>query len=191
LSESLVKYVFLDRDGTLIRHVPYLSDPRQVELLPTVIEGLAQLRAAGCRLILHSNQSGVGRGYFPLEAALACNEAMLLQIGMGPDLFVETCICPEAPGQDIVYRKPSPRFAREVMSRHGVTANQLVYIGDNASDLETAKNVGCAGVGVATGVHDLRDSARAKGLGSAPIFESFLAAARYVLTDAEVPHAVR
>ena len=66
-----IQYVVLDRDGTLIRHVPYLSRPEQVEVLPGVVAGLTELRKAGCKLFLHTNQSGIGRGYFSLEEALA------------------------------------------------------------------------------------------------------------------------
>jgi D-glycero-D-manno-heptose 1,7-bisphosphate phosphatase len=183
-----VKCVFLDRDGTLIRHVPYLHDPRQVELLPTVVSGLRLLREHDCKLILHSNQSGVGRGYFKMSDAVACNVAMLAQIGLGPDLFIETCLSPETPAQPIIYRKPSPRFAEELMARYGVSPVELVYIGDNISDLETARNVGCAAVGLTTGVHGLRELARERGLGQFPVFDSFIEAASFVVNGALKSH---
>jgi D-glycero-D-manno-heptose 1,7-bisphosphate phosphatase len=176
-----VLYVFLDRDGTLIRHVPYLSAPAQVELLPGVIEGLGALIESGCKLFLHTNQSGIGRGYFPLEAAVAVNDEMVRQIGLGENLFVDICICPETPGQEIVYRKPSPRYAREMMTRYGADAGQLRYVGDNLSDLQTAKNVGCSGIGVSTGVHDLAPLLAERGLAEFPVFASFALAARHIV----------
>ncbi len=56
--------IFLDRDGTLIVERNYLSDPDQVELLPTVPESLSRLANAGYMLVIITNQSGIGRGYF-------------------------------------------------------------------------------------------------------------------------------
>jgi D-glycero-D-manno-heptose 1,7-bisphosphate phosphatase len=149
------RQVVLDRDGTLIRHVHYLCDPAQVELLPGVRSGLARLREAGCKLYLHTNQSGVGRGYFPLEAAMRCNDEMIRQLGLGVEVFKDICVCPEAPGDASGYRKPSPRFGLELLARHGLPAEAMCYVGDNLSDLMTAHAIGCRGVGVGTGVHDL------------------------------------
>lgn len=177
-----MRYVILDRDGTLIRHVPYLHEVRHVELLPTVTQGLAELVEAGCRLFLHTNQSGIGRGYFSAEEAVACNEAMLHQIGRGSALFAEVCVSPEIPGQDVGYRKPSPRWAQELMARHGIAASNLCYVGDNVSDLLTARNVGCAGVGVGTGVPKLRERLAQQGL-QYPVFDSFLDAARHIVGE--------
>src|SRR6476659_805372 len=56
--------VFLDRDGTLMREVNYCSEPGQVEIFPGVPEALVRLKAAGYKLIVISNQAGIGRGYF-------------------------------------------------------------------------------------------------------------------------------
>lgn len=174
-------YVVLDRDGTLIRHIPYLCDPAQVEVLPTVVAGLTRLVASGHKLFLHTNQSGVGRGYFSLAEAIACNDAMLEQIGLGDDLFEDICVCPEAPDQHISYRKPSSRYGLEILKKYGKNTQDLCYIGDNVTDLLTAKNIGCAGVGVTTGVRDLRQALTEQGLeGSFPVFDCFVDAATYV-----------
>jgi D-glycero-D-manno-heptose 1,7-bisphosphate phosphatase len=177
-----MKYVFLDRDGTLIRHVPYLSDPAFVELLPTVAEGLAVLLQSGCKLFLHTNQSGVGRGYFALDDALSCNEEMLRQIGLGCDVFEAVCVCPELPGDSVVYRKPSSKFGLEVIEKYGISKNSICYVGDNVTDLLTARNLGCFGAGVSTGVHDLRFALEEHGLAADfPVFDSFLEAAVHIV----------
>jgi D-glycero-D-manno-heptose 1,7-bisphosphate phosphatase len=181
---AAARLVFLDRDGTLIRHLPYLCDPALVELLPTVPEGLRLLREADCRLFLHTNQSGIGRGYFSRAQAEHCNAAMLRQIGLGDDLFEDTCICPETPDQPQQYRKPSPRYGLEILRRHAIEPRRAVYIGDNTSDLLTARNVGCQGVGVNTGMHDLRGLLREHGLaGAFEVFDSFIDAARHVIAE--------
>ena len=174
-------YVFLDRDGTLIRHVPYLCDPNDVQILPTVVDGLTELVRAECKLFLHTNQSGIGRGYYSLADAVACNEKMLSQIGLGRALFDDVCLCPEAPNQEVSYRKPSPKYAHEVMARYAAEKSRLCYVGDNISDLLTAKNVGCAGVGVNTGGYDLRELLRRYDLEQFPVFDNFLDAASHVV----------
>jgi D-glycero-D-manno-heptose 1,7-bisphosphate phosphatase len=130
--------LFLDRDGTLIRHVHYLHDPAGVELLPGVAAALAKAGALGYLLFLHTNQSGVGRGMFKLEQALACNERMIELLGLGADVFADICVAPEAPGQPVVYRKPSPRFAQEMAKKHGLDLARCWMVGDYTADMETA-----------------------------------------------------
>lgn len=184
---TTARCVFIDRDGTLIRHIPYLCDTDGVELLPTVVAGLSALTAARCKLFLHTNQSGIGRGYFSLAQADACNLRMLQHIGLGADLFEDIRLCPEAPDQEIAYRKPSSRYALEVMATYGTDRRSMCYIGDNITDLLTARNVGCAGVGVSTGVHDLRQNVLAHCL-DYPVFDTFLEAARHVTSYFERGH---
>jgi len=176
-----MKYVVLDRDGTLIRHIPYLSDPARVEVLQTVVEGLTLLVGLGMKLFLHTNQSGIGRGYFSMADAVKCNEAMLSQIGLGANLFTDICICPEAPHGDINFRKPSAKYGLEILHKFGAGVTDICYIGDNVTDLLTAKNLGCTGAGVDTGGHNLRQSLMELGLGEKfPVFNRFLDAAKFV-----------
>ena len=134
-AEWIPEAFFLDRDGTLIRHIPYLHDPDGVELLEGIPEFLSEAKALGCRLFLHTNQSGVGRGMFTMEDAHACNQRMLELIGLGEGLFDEICIAPEHPDEERVYRKPSPRFALEMAERCGL-------------DAEAAKNAGMHAIGI-------------------------------------------
>ena len=153
---SSIKAVIFDRDGTLIKHVPYLYQADDVELLPGVREGLKRLHEAGLLLCLHSNQSGVGRGYFKMEDVERCNARMLELIGLGDDLFAEICLAPESPETEAVFRKPSPRFARELMRRYGLQAGELCYVGDRGSDILAARKAGTCAIGIPSGLNDLR-----------------------------------
>jgi D-glycero-D-manno-heptose 1,7-bisphosphate phosphatase len=174
--------LILDRDGTLIEHVPYLSDPDGVRLLPGVREALAFARNAGVRLFLHSNQSGVGRGLFTLESVESCNRRMIDLLGLGNEGFERICIAPEHPDETSVYRKPSPAFVYEIMNSTGLSAGEICYIGDRGSDLATAHASGTRGVGVATGLDDLRTELHTLGLADAyPVFDSLDEAIRYLL----------
>lgn len=177
-----IRCVILDRDGTLIRRVPYLHEPAGVELLPTVVEGLELLREAGCLLFMHTNQSGIGRGMFTVQDTEACNTMVVSKLGMGNDVFERICIAPERPDAEAMYRKPSPRFGREIIAAYGVGAHELCYVGDNISDLQTAERLGCLGIGVDTGDHELRSRQLERGLERLhPVFDTFVDAARGVL----------
>ena len=136
------KAVFLDRDGTLIENRHYLASPEGVAVLPGVREGLARARAAGAKLFLFTNQSGVGRGMFTLADVEAVNRRMIEAIGLGDDLFAGVCIAPERPDEPVVYRKPSPRFIYEMLVEHAVSTGAAWMVGDSPADWEAAINAG-------------------------------------------------
>ncbi len=147
--------IFFDRDGTLIEHVPYLSDPEQVQLLPNTQKAIQLALENNVCLFLHTNQSAVGRGLCTLEDVLRCNERMLDLLQFG-EIFAEVCIAPEVPEKPSRYRKPSPEFALEKMQQMHLLPDRVFYIGDRISDLLTAKAAGVRGIGVCTGLVDLR-----------------------------------
>ena len=173
--------LIFDRDGTLIEHVPYLADPADVRLLPGVREALQTARAAGARMFVHSNQSGIGRGYFEHAAADACNQRMIELLEMGDHPFERICMAPEAPDQPSAYRKPSPLFAQEIMRDYALQPQAVCYIGDRGSDLATAHAAGTRGVGIATGLDDLRAELHELGLAADfPVFDSISAAIHHL-----------
>lgn len=146
--------LFLDRDGTLIHDRDYLCDPAGVELIPGVPDALRRARALGYRLFLFTNQSGIGRGYHTIDDTYRCNARMLELLGLGPALFDEICIAPEAPDQPSPYRKPSPRFINEMVERFALDRSQCWMIGDRESDLDAGLNAGIRAAAVCTGKYD-------------------------------------
>ena len=134
------KALFLDRDGTIIREKNYLSDPDGVELLPGAAEGLKEALERGYLLFLLTNQSGVGGGWFDMEAVHACNHRMLELLNLPEPGFTAICIAPERPDEPVVYRKPSPRFINEMIGQHDLKAENCFMAGDRIGDLQTALN---------------------------------------------------
>lgn len=130
--------IFADRDGTLIRHVDYISDPEQVELLPGVKESVHRLLDRDTPFFILTNQSGVGRGYFPIEQVHACQKRLFELLELQPTDIAGWCIAPEAPSETGGYRKPSPRFIDEACQHLNVSPKQCHMIGDTLVDLETA-----------------------------------------------------
>jgi len=134
--------VFLDRDGALIEEREYLSRPEQVALFPGVAKALRRLRDHSFRLILVSNQSGVGRGYFTLEDVARVNAR--LQELLAPDgaALDKIYIAPEAPDQPSRGRKPSPQFLFDARDEFGLDLAQSYMVGDKIIDLECGWNAG-------------------------------------------------
>ena len=115
--------LFLDRDGTIITHKPYLHRPEEAELVPTAAAALKRARDQDWKLFLLTNQSGVGRGLFRLEDVEFVHSRMLELLDLKADLFTGICIAPEAPDQPMRYRKPPPRFILEVMQAQAVAGD--------------------------------------------------------------------
>ncbi|MFM7128969.1 MAG: D-glycero-alpha-D-manno-heptose-1,7-bisphosphate 7-phosphatase [bacterium] len=149
--KSLKKAVFLDRDGTLIIERNYLSSPDQVEILPGVIEGLKQLADAGYLLVIVTNQSGVGRGYFTLERVAEVHDRMFALLGLDRSFFTGVYVCPHAPDQHCTCRKPLPELALRAADEHGIDMAQSWMIGDKPADINLARAAGTRAILVRTG----------------------------------------
>ena len=135
-THSKNKALFLDRDGTLIVDKGYLCDPKEVQLLPYVKETLQYFWKNQWLVFLFSNQSGVGRGYYSLEQAQLCNERMLELLGAGSHFFQKVCLATELPDENVLYRKPSPRFILECIEEFNLDRNACWMIGDNLTDVQ-------------------------------------------------------
>lgn len=142
--------LFLDRDDTLVYDEGYMSRPEQLRLLPGVREALAQARAAGVRLYLLTNQSGIGRGYYSMEDAVACNRALEVLL-FDEGVFDGICIAPERPDEPSHYRKPSPAYVLERIQADGLTPEACLVIGDKQSDLACGVAAGVPAALVARG----------------------------------------
>lgn len=140
------KALFLDRDGTLIEHKPYLHKPEEVALLPGTTTALRRARETGYLLFLFTNQSGVGRGYFTLEDVHRVHVRLIELLGLGSDIFTEICGAPEHPAAPSPYRKPSPRFIQEMIAKYDLIPAQCWMVGDSPSDWSAGA---AAGIGVA------------------------------------------
>ncbi len=132
--------LFLDRDGTLVEDLGYMGRPEQMRLLPGVAEALRRA-VRHYRLYLVTNQSGVGRGYYTLADAQACNQRVFDLLGA--DLaFQGVCIATETSEEIPRYRKPSPRYLLETIARDHLDPARCWMVGDRLSDLQCGVNAG-------------------------------------------------
>lgn len=129
------KNVLIDRDGTIIVEKHYLHDPAQVELVPGAGEALARLTAAGARLFVVTNQSGIGRGYYGLEDFQAVQDRLAELLAPYGVAFEAVAHCPHAPQESCGCRKPAQGMWCDLKDRFGLNAAETAMIGDNASDV--------------------------------------------------------
>ena len=141
--------VFLDRDGTLVRDFIHAADPAAFDLLPGVPEALAVLRAAGYRLVVASNQSGVARGLYTAaetRATAAHLAAMLRRHGVRLDGYY---FCPHhalgiVPRWSVACacRKPAPGMLLRAAAELGLDLARSWMIGDTLGDVGAALAAG-------------------------------------------------
>jgi D-glycero-D-manno-heptose 1,7-bisphosphate phosphatase len=134
--------VFLDRDGTLIAEKNYLHRPEDVEIFPGAGAALKKLAAAGFKLFIITNQSGIGRGYFTLADAEKVNEHLCREFARDGVHFGKIYIAPEAPDQPSRGRKPSPQFLFDARDEFGLNLAESFMVGDKLIDLECGWNAG-------------------------------------------------
>jgi len=141
--------VFFDRDGTLIEEVHYCSDPSQVRVIPGATEALLKLAEAGFALVIVTNQSGIGRGYFTHDDYNRVHEEVLWQLK--PAVLTAAYYDESAPDRPSARRKPSTAMLEEAAREHGLDLSRSWMVGDKTSDIECGRNAGLRTVLVETG----------------------------------------
>ena len=141
--------VFVDRDGTIMRDADYCSDPEQVQIFAGVPEALRRLKSNGYKLIIITNQSGIGRGLITMEQYHAVETKVLHELG--PDLIDATYFCPDVPGQHSNCRKPAPGMILQASREHQINLSSSFFIGDKEIDIECGRNAGVRTIRVQTG----------------------------------------
>jgi D-glycero-D-manno-heptose 1,7-bisphosphate phosphatase len=140
--------LFLDRDDTLIPDVPYLRDPSKVRLFPNALEGLRLLRDSGYRLILVSNQSGVGRGLIAPEELRAVHARLVELLREGGVELDAAYFCPHRPEDACRCRKPGIGMLEEARRDFVILNEGSAMAGDREADLLMAKNGGLTAIQV-------------------------------------------
>jgi len=136
--------ILLDRDGTVIKDKHYLSDPTGVEFLPGVKESLSSLAGKGLRFFLVSNQSGIGRGMFSMEAAVAVNDRLADLLRPYGVTFTGVQFCPHAPEHGCNCRKPATGMWDALQKQYGLDAGSTIMLGDKEEDILFAARAGLA-----------------------------------------------
>ena len=134
--------VFLDRDGVLIEEREYLHRVEDVALIPGAAPALRRLSEAGFKLIIVTNQSGVGRGYYTMADVENVHAHLAREFEKSGVRFEKIYVAPEAPGQASRGRKPSPQLLFDARVEFDLDLAQSYLIGDKLSDLKCGWNAG-------------------------------------------------
>jgi D,D-heptose 1,7-bisphosphate phosphatase len=144
------KAVFIDRDGTLIKNIPYNANPALIEFEAAAIETLRALKKNNFLLILISNQSGIARGFFTADELEEMHRALqhvLLQFNVQLDAVY---YCPHHPeGKIKIYstdcncRKPKPGLILQAAKEHDIDVSNSWMVGDILNDVEAGNTAGC------------------------------------------------
>lgn len=143
--------IFLDRDGTIIEEKNYLDDPDEVTLLEGAAQGLRALGGHSLPLVVVSNQSGVGRGYFSIGQAQAVQDRLKEMLAREGVTIAGWYMCPHDPSANCSCRKPLPGMIDAAARELSLNPSKSFMIGDKRCDIDLAAAVGATGILVTTG----------------------------------------
>ena len=134
--------IFIDRDGTLIADKDYLHRPEEVQFIEGAIAALKSATNAGFEIVMVTNQSGVGRGYFTLDDVTKVHEHIAREMSPQHVSMLHVYVAPEAPDAPSRGRKPSPQFLFDARDTYNLDLARSYMIGDKLIDLECGWNAG-------------------------------------------------
>jgi len=141
--------VFIDRDGTINRDVPYCSRPEDFELLPGAAEAIKLLNEHGFKVVVVTNQSGIARGYFTEETLARIHDKMRRELAKHGARVDAIYYCPHHPEDNCECRKPKPKMVLQAAKDLDIDLSQSYVIGDDDKDIDLARRAGCrAGIRV-------------------------------------------
>ncbi len=147
-----MKLVILDRDGVInFDSDQYIKSPDEWRPIPGSLEAIARLNQSGWRVVVATNQSGVGRGLFVMDTLNAIHDKLhksLAQVGGRVDAIF---FCPHTNADHCECRKPKPGLFREIAARLNADLTDVPAIGDSLRDLQAAAAVGARPILVKTG----------------------------------------
>jgi D-glycero-D-manno-heptose 1,7-bisphosphate phosphatase len=157
--------VFLDRDGTMIEEVGFITSENDIDIFPFTADALRILRKLGYLLIVVSNQSGVARGYLTEERVVELNDEIFRRLkdqGARPDFFF---YCPHHPDAtvdmyrvDCNCRKPKTGMIDAALKEVDIDLSRSFSVGDKLSDVRLGQNIGGRGILVLTGYGQLEEA---------------------------------
>jgi D-glycero-D-manno-heptose 1,7-bisphosphate phosphatase len=173
-------YVILDRDGVInVDSADFIKSADEWQAIPGSIEAIAELSRHGFKIAVLTNQSGVGRGLFDLQALDAMHDKMLDSVrALGGDIEA-IYFCPHGPQDGCACRKPKPGLFLQLAREHEVDLSRTYAVGDSGRDLQAAIRAGAKPILVKTGkgLKTLADYPNP----NFPVFENLYDAARFII----------
>jgi D-glycero-D-manno-heptose 1,7-bisphosphate phosphatase len=144
--EIMSKYIFLDRDGTIIKDSGYVHEIKDMEFLPRAITGLEKIQKLGYKFIIITNQAGIARGKYELKDAEKFNKELTIRLAQHGINIKEIYFCPHHPDftENCDCRKPGIKLAKLASKKFNIKLDKSIFIGDKDSDIEFGQK--CKGI---------------------------------------------
>jgi D-glycero-D-manno-heptose 1,7-bisphosphate phosphatase len=139
---KMMPAIFLDRDGTINREIGYLSEPEKFEILPNALAGLKKMQDMDYRLVIVTNQGGIGLGYFTKEDFYRVNKKMLTEVSKAGITLDKIYFCPHSKAENCPCRKPDIGLVLRAKDELNLDLSHSYFIGDSAIDIQTGTNSG-------------------------------------------------
>lgn len=147
-----MKLVILDRDGVInVDSDKYIKSPAEWQPIPGSIEAIARLHQGGFRVVVATNQSGIGRGLFDMSTFNAMNDKMMEMVFRQGGRIDALFFCPHTDAENCHCRKPRTGMFEEIAARYHMELKGVPCVGDAIRDLQAAEAVGGQPVLVLTG----------------------------------------
>jgi len=147
-----VKLIILDRDGVINQDsASFIKGPEEWKAIPGSVEAIARLTQAGYRVVVATNQSGIGRGLFDMATLNAINAKMHKVVNQAGGRIEAIFYCPDTAESDSRYRKPNPGMMVEIGERLATPLAEVPAVGDSLRDLQAAAAVKAQPILVLTG----------------------------------------
>jgi D-glycero-D-manno-heptose 1,7-bisphosphate phosphatase len=180
------KAIFIDRDGTLIAEKHYLHKVEEVEFFPGALRALRRAAEAGFVIVMVTNQSGVGRGYFTLSDVENVHQHIARELATENVSLLSIYVAPEAPDQPSRGRKPSPQFLFDARDEYDIDLERSYMVGDKLIDLECGWNAGVRkSILVRTGYGAKLEAKEGDKLALAEIFDDLGQAVDWIIKDGQ------
>ena len=145
------RFVFVDRDGTLVADRGYTHRVEDYEPLPGAVSGLRRLQQAGYRIAIVTNQSGIARGLFSESDFARFQDHLVRDFAAQGVEIVASYHCPHLPDAGCGCRKPAPGLIERAARELAADLAASWVIGDQPSDVELARRAGCRAILVRAG----------------------------------------
>jgi histidinol-phosphate phosphatase family domain/HAD-superfamily hydrolase, subfamily IIIA len=153
------KVIFIDRDGVINRDsTDYVLAWSEFDFIPHVFEALRALTELGYKIIVVSNQAGIGKGLFTMEALAEITEKMLARIERNGGKIYTVHYCPHRDDEDCVCRKPKTGLFKQAVAGLAVDLRETFVVGDSERDIIAGKRMGCPTILVLCGKTKTREA---------------------------------
>jgi len=147
-----MKLVILDRDGVInFDSDQYIKDPDEWRPIPGSLDAIARLTQDGWRVVVATNQSGIGRGLFDMATLNAIHAKMHKAVSQSGGRIEAVFYCPDTAKSQSPCRKPNPGMFFAVAERYNAALERVPAVGDSLRDLQAAAAVGAQPILVLTG----------------------------------------